>query len=80
MVPLIATSIVGGIAGAILLIHTPAQTFLRVLPWLLLGATLLFAFGRYFTKRLSGGISHDSSASAVTGASVFEFFVSVYGG
>src|SRR5262249_21782001 len=50
MVPLILTSIIGGIAGAILLIRTPAQTFLKVLPWMLLGATLLFAFGKYFTK------------------------------
>ncbi|MGC1904611.1 MAG: TSUP family transporter, partial [Candidatus Acidiferrum sp.] len=36
MVPLVVTSIIGGLAGAILLIRTPAQTFLRVLPWLLL--------------------------------------------
>jgi uncharacterized protein len=80
MVPLILTSIVGGIAGAVLMIHTPAHTFLRVLPWMLLGATLLFAFGKYFTNRLSAGISRDSTNSAVTGASIFEFFVSVYGG
>jgi uncharacterized membrane protein YfcA len=78
--PLIVTSIIGGITGATLMIHTPAQTFLRVLPWMLLGATLLFALGKYFTKRLSGGISHDSSPAAITGASIFEFFVSVYGG
>ena len=45
MIPLVATSVVGGLAGAILMIRTPAQTFLRVLPWMLLGATLLFIFG-----------------------------------
>jgi uncharacterized protein len=80
MVPLIATSIVGGMAGAILLIKTPPNTFLRVLPWLLLGATLLFAFGRRLTGRISAGISHESSDAAVTGASIFELFVAVYGG
>ena len=80
MVPLIATSIVGGIAGAMLLIHTPAQTFLKVLPWMLLGATMLFAFGRYFTPHIAAGISHESNNSAVAGASLFEFVVSVYGG
>jgi uncharacterized protein len=82
MIPLIGTSIVGGIAGAILLIRTPAQTFLRVLPWMLLGATLLFAFGKYFTGRLrkAAGISRESSTGAITGASIFEFFVSIYGG
>ena len=45
MVPLAITSLIGGVAGAYLLLHTPAQTFLRVLPWLMLGATLLFVFG-----------------------------------
>lgn len=80
MIPLILTSIVGGFAGAILLIKTPAQTFLRVLPWLLLGATLLFAFGRHLTGRIAAGISHESSNAAVAGASVFELIVAVYGG
>jgi uncharacterized protein len=80
MIPLIVTSVVGGLAGAILLIKTPAQTFLRVLPWLLLGATLLFAFGKHLTGRIAAGISHESSNSAVAGASVFELIVAVYGG
>lgn len=80
MVPLIATSVVGGLAGALLLIKTPPQTFLRVLPWLLLGATLLFAFGKHVTGRISAGISHESSNAAVAGASIFELFVAVYGG
>jgi hypothetical protein len=80
LVPLIVTSIVGGLAGALLLIKTPAQTFLRVLPWLLLGATLLFAFGKYLTGRIAAGISHESSDAAVAGACVFELFVAIYGG
>lgn len=80
MIPLIVTSIVGGLAGAILLIKTPPQTFLRVLPWMLLGATLLFAFGKHLTGRISAGISHESSNAAVFGASVFELIVAVYGG
>jgi len=80
MIPLIITSLIGGLAGAILLIHTPAQTFLRVLPWLLLGATLLFAFGKRLTGRISAGISHDATNAAVTGASIFELLVAVYGG
>jgi uncharacterized protein len=80
MIPLIVTSIVGGLAGAVLLINTPAQTFLKVLPWLLLGATLLFAFGKHLTGKISAGISHDSSNSAIVGASIFELLVAVYGG
>jgi uncharacterized protein len=80
MVPLIVTSVVGGIAGAILLIKTPAQTFLHVLPWLMLAATLLFAFGKHVTGKISAGIEADASNKAVVGASIFELIVSVYGG
>lgn len=80
LIPLVITSFAGGLAGAILLIYTPAKTFLRVIPWLLLGATLLFAFGKQLTGRISGGISHDDSSGAVAGASIFELLVAVYGG
>lgn len=80
MVPLIITSVLGGIAGAFLLIKTPAQTFLHVLPWLMLAATLLFAFGKHLTGRISAGISHDASARALMGANIFELIVAVYGG
>jgi hypothetical protein len=80
MVPLIVTSVVGGLAGAVLLIKTPARTFLQVLPWLLLGATLLFAFGKYLTRWISAGIARESSTAAVAGASFFELIVAIYGG
>lgn len=80
LIPLIVTSVVGGLAGAFLLIKTPAQTFLRVLPWLLLGATLLFAFGKHLTGRIAAGISSDASRGAIVGASIFELVVAVYGG
>jgi uncharacterized protein len=80
MLPLTLASIVGGFVGAFLLIHTPGGTFLRVLPWLLLGATLLFTFGRYLTRHIAAGISHESSATALAIAALFELFVAVYGG
>ncbi|MGH9676910.1 MAG: sulfite exporter TauE/SafE family protein [Candidatus Acidiferrum sp.] len=80
MIPLLVTSIVGGVGGALLLVRTPARTFLHVLPWLLLGATLLFAFGKHFTGRIAAGISNEMSDHAVAGASVFELIVAVYGG
>ncbi|MGB6596887.1 MAG: sulfite exporter TauE/SafE family protein [Candidatus Acidiferrum sp.] len=80
MVPLIAAGVLGGLSGAFLLIHTPAQTFLKVLPWLLLGATLLFAFGKHLTGRISASISRDASKAALAGAVIFELAVAVYGG
>ena len=80
LVPLLITSFIGGLFGAFLLLKTPAPTFMRVLPWLMLGATLLFVFG----KQLAGGrvssVGHDATAAAIVGASVFELFVAVYGG
>lgn len=39
---MIIASIVGGVAGALLLLHTRQRTFLHLLPWLLLAASLLF--------------------------------------
>ncbi|HKV25785.1 MAG TPA: sulfite exporter TauE/SafE family protein [Candidatus Acidoferrum sp.] len=80
IVPLLAASVCGGLAGAFLLIRTPGETFLRVIPWLLLGATLLFAFGKHFTKRISASIAHDASTGALAGAAVFELLVAIYGG
>jgi hypothetical protein len=80
MIPLLAASLIGGLAGAVLLLKTPAQTFMRVLPWLTLGATLLFAFG----KKLAGGrrsfLEHEATGGALVGATLFQLIVAVYGG
>ena len=38
----VAASIVGGIGGAVVLLHTPQITFMHMVPWLLLVASLLF--------------------------------------
>ena len=79
-IPLVIASIAGGMVGALLLIHTPAETFLRVIPWLMLAATLLFAFGKYLTAFVAAGISREASNAAVAGATVFELLVAIYGG
>jgi uncharacterized membrane protein YfcA len=46
----------------------------------MLGATLLFTFGRHLTGRISAGISHQASNTAIAGASLFELLVAIYGG
>jgi len=80
LVPLLAASLMGGVAGAFLLLRTPAHTFMRVLPWLTSGATLLFAFG----KKIAGGrksvIEHGSAKAGLAGATLFQLCVGVYGG
>ena len=79
MIPLLVTSAIGGLGGAYLLLHTPAHTFLHIIPWLMLAATLLFALGPWIVPRKST-LAHDASTASIVGASVFEFVVSVYGG
>jgi uncharacterized protein len=48
-------SLVGGILGAILLLLTPSSVFVRLLPFLLLGATLLFTFSNPLISWLRRG-------------------------
>jgi uncharacterized protein len=43
--PLLITGIIGGVLGARILLGTPQSTFMHVVPWLLLAATLLFLAG-----------------------------------
>jgi uncharacterized protein len=80
MLPLLITSLAGGIAGAVLLLRTPAHTFLRVLPWLMLGATLLFIFGKKLAGSRVSSVGHGATTTAIVGASIFELAVAVYGG
>jgi uncharacterized protein len=80
MIPLLTASLVGGLIGAILLLKTPAQTFMRVLPWLTLGATLLFAFGKKLARGRVSVIEHEASTSALVVTTLFQLCVAVYGG
>ena len=80
LIPLLIMSAIGGLSGALLLIKTPARTFLRLIPWLMLAATFLFTFGKYLTRYISANLSHRASHSAVAGASAVELLVATYGG
>jgi uncharacterized membrane protein YfcA len=79
LISLVSVSVAGGVAGALLLLRTPAHTFLRILPWLMLVATLLFIFGPKFTRD-PVRIAHSQSTQALIAASCFQFLVAVYGG
>jgi hypothetical protein len=84
LVPLLLTSVVGGLVGALLLLKTPQHTFLHLVPWLLLGGTLLFAFGN--TIRAMAGKTaavddlRNMSWQAITVTSMAELLVAIYGG
>ena len=71
--PLIVTGMIGGLIGAIVLLKTPQQTFLRLVPWLLLSATLLFCFSRRITRWIGARRERQNSSrhvSGITGALV----------
>jgi uncharacterized membrane protein YfcA len=71
---LLALSVIGGIAGALLLLITPSQVFSFVVPWLLLIATVLFTFDkqirRWVAAERAGGV----------GAAITTLAVTTYGG
>ncbi len=47
-----AAGLVGGAVGAIVLLKTPATTFMHLVPWLLLIAAMIFAFSGPVTRQL----------------------------
>jgi uncharacterized protein len=75
------TSVIGGAVGAWLLIATPSPTFARMVPFLILFATLLFmaqgTINRWF--RLQPVVAEPKTSWWI-GAIIFQFFSSVYGG
>ncbi|KAA0585230.1 sulfite exporter TauE/SafE family protein (plasmid) [Azospirillum oryzae] len=70
-----AVSLVGGLVGAGLLLVTPDSVFRGIVPWLLLLATGLFAFGNMLAQQLRSLGLHGNGAMLGT-----LFAVSVYGG
>ncbi|MGA2978133.1 MAG: sulfite exporter TauE/SafE family protein [Terriglobales bacterium] len=84
LLPLLVTSIVGGWAGALLLLKTPQHTFLRLVPWLLLAGTLLFAFGNSIRAVVGKSAAiddlQDLSGQAIVTGSIAELLVAAYGG
>ena len=76
-----ATSVIGGGIGAWLLIWTPSPTFARLVPFLILFATILFMLQGTLTKRLGlGSIDEKPTRLWWTGAMIFQFFSAMYGG
>src|SRR5512141_498142 len=58
LIPLLVTGIIGGLFGATVLLHTPQATFLRLVPYLLAIATVLFAISGPVTRFMRARSSH----------------------
>lgn len=78
LIPMGIVSFIGGVAGGLLLLSTKDATFSRLIPWLLLFATVLFAFSSKISSLLRGAEQRApaNSVTALAGQAV----VSVYGG
>jgi uncharacterized membrane protein YfcA len=80
MFALIGPSLVGGIAGALLLRLTPSHTFDRLVPFLVLFATGLFMVQETVQRLLKTGGRTHSGARWLAGALAFQLLVALYGG
>jgi len=78
------TSLIGGSLGAVILLATPLGAFDHLVPWLLLFATLTFAFGNHVRHRLglrlATGPDGEMTAVSLTKAIVLQFIIGIYGG
>lgn len=85
-------SLAGGLVGALLLIKTPPSRFDVIVPWLVLGATLLFIAQKPIATRIArtestAGRAHtddehaaDRAVEPSTRLLLYQFGVAVYGG
>jgi uncharacterized protein len=73
---LFAISLVGGALGGLILLATPSDFFARLVPWLVLFATVVFAWGNFFRKPDAAG----AKPLPYWAAALAQFGIAVYGG
>jgi uncharacterized protein len=84
--PLGAAALIGGCTGGIVLLHTGQTTFLHLVPWLLLAASILFAasgpISRWLNRRARGKKESDSHPSLIpifAGTVMVCFYIGYFG-
>ncbi len=79
LVPLTVTGILGGILGAYVLLITPPATFMKLVPWLLLIATMIFMMSGRITRWIRQRATHSEQGEFATGRGVFlQLFIAFY--
>jgi uncharacterized protein len=75
-------SLIGGLVGSYVLLHTRPSTFKALLPYLLLVATLLFTFGGKVTARLRRAAGPRTAPGwlSIAGVCALQLVISIYGG
>ncbi|HVT03465.1 MAG TPA: sulfite exporter TauE/SafE family protein [Thermoanaerobaculia bacterium] len=76
-------SLLGGILGAILLLHTSSKTFAHMVPFLILMATILLASQEVVQRKLKlypAGHASTPTGGRLAGILIFQTCVGIYGG
>ena len=77
---LIVPSVVGSIAGAVLLFRTPESVFDRLVPLLIAFATFLFMIQEPLQRRFDWAITRDPGSYWLSWTMFYQFLVGLYGG
>lgn len=72
---LFVVSILGGALGGLLLLKTPSSVFARLVPWLVLFATCVFAWGSFFRRTGEAKAHYGPLVTALA-----QFVIAIYGG
>ncbi len=72
---MLAISLGGGLLGALLLLFTPSNAFNMIVPWMLLLASLVFAFGKKWGELLRRHVHIGRNA-----VMMIQFLLAIYGG
>jgi len=81
-----AISFVGGLLGAMIMLKTPPGIFVKLIPYLILAATSIFAFGNRLTgmfvaNRLAqGDVQQSVPENMPLGSVLFQLIIATYGG
>ncbi len=74
------TSFAGGLLGAILLLSTSDAGFMKLVPWLLLLATVVFTFGGRLAARLRNANEGTALREPTATAVLVQLVIATYGG
>ena len=69
-------SLLGGALGGLILLATPSDFFARLVPWLVLFATVMFAWGSFLRKPVAPG----TVAIPPRAEMAIQFAIAIYGG
>jgi uncharacterized membrane protein YfcA len=72
---LFLVSVLGGAVGGVLLLETPSSVFARLVPWLVVFATAVFAWGSFIHKKEEAEFRLGLISTVAA-----QFIISIYGG